>query len=146
MSRKQEIIARIITLMEAMKVSGDVRVVERKKDITFLEQRRPAIHVVVGPETNQRDEENNRGYTVEFGVDIKVMTDSASDAEDKADGLAAKVQTAIEGDLQLILLCVQILYDGDEPFLNEAMKPEGGIVIGYTVFYRRERGRPEIGF
>lgn len=141
MTTKQRIISRVMELLGELKTAGTVRELERKTTPWLLASVLPSIHVVIGPEDNQTDEEELRGYVCEFIVMIKVTVE-AKDPYAAADEIIGPIQTAIESDPQLQGLAVKILYQGDEPFTNDVNSPKGGNMVSYLVQYRRQRANP----
>ena len=71
---------------------------------------------------------------------------SGRDPHPLLDALEAEVQTRLEADPQLNGNAVSLTYDGDRPYLNDAPAPGGGIVLMYTVQYRRERANPAVNY
>lgn len=141
---KQRQIARILELLEVLKTSGAVKNVERVTRPLTMAPVMPALQLVVGPEDVQTDEEDTRGYLIEYVVAITVI-DSAAKPEDrllKIDTLTAAVQVAIESDLQLAELARFITYQGDDPFYSEDQKPLCGNTLTYLIQYRRARANP----
>lgn len=151
-SIKQRIIERILELCEPMKGAHGVRVIERKRTLFLVEAVKPAIHLVVGPEIVL--EEDNRGYRCEFSVFLKILVEDARNVADVADSIVWKLQTAIEGDAQLNAgdedtsdaLAIKTTYDGEQPFGEDILKPEGGAVLGYVVEYRRLIAQPKSNY
>ena len=146
-SIKQKIMERIATILEPLKGTAGLRVIERKRTLFLLEPLRPALHIVAGPEIVL--EEDNRGVRVEFGLFLKLMVSEARNLEDEVDKWAWKIQTAIENDAQLSggdgedVLAISVTYDGEQPFGEEILKPEGGTVVAYVIQYRRYLAEPE---
>lgn len=146
-SIKQKIIERAIALLEPLKGEEGIRVIERKRTLFLLEPLKPAIHVVVGPEIVI--EEDDRGYRKEFSLFIKLLVAEARNLEDAVDRLTWKIQVKLEADPQLngtnptAPLASKLTYDGEQPFGEEILKPEGGTVIAYVVEYRRYRAEPK---
>lgn len=146
---KQRQVARILELLEAMKVAGTVKTVERVTRPVTMSPVLPALQLVVGPEDVQADEEDTRGYLIEYVVAITVI-DSAAKPEDRLlriDTLTAAVQVAIEGDIQLACpsgtgLARSVAYQGDDPFYSESEKPLCGNTLTYLIQYRRQRANP----
>lgn len=143
---KQQICARIKTLLDPLVTENKVRLVARKRSLFLLEDVRPAIHIVIGPETVLAEEESHRGYEMEFDCFIKIIAGKQRDPEDYCDELAGEVQKKIEADLQLNSLASWIKYTGDLPFTFEELKPEGGIVVNYVIRYRRYNADPNKTF
>lgn len=143
---KQQIVARVLVLLEALKTAGHVREVKRVNTPYQLTPTTPSAHLIVGDENLVQDEETTQGYALEFPIFIKLTLDSGGDPYDLADALAGQVQAAIEGDLQLSQLVAWIRYQGDDPFTSEETKPRGGTMLTYLVQYRRRRGQPESHF
>lgn len=137
---KTLILEQVVSLLLPLIEAGKVRAVERKDSLLALEDKRDAIHVVAGDEN--RVGEDNRGYLIEFELNIKIALRAFRDRELLADELEAEVQARLEADLQLGGYACALTYDGDRPFLNDATSPAGGIILLYTVQYRRERGAP----
>lgn len=142
---KQRQVARILELLEAMKVAGAVRTVEEVTRPVALSPTLPAIQLVVGPEDVNTEEEDTQGYLIEYVVGITVI-DSSPKTEDrinKVRTLTAAVQAAIEGDIQLSpTLARSVSYQGDDPFYSESDKPICGNTLTYLVQYRRRRAVP----
>lgn len=143
-SIKQQIIARLLALAEPLKTDGTLRLIARKRTLFLLEPIKPALHLVVGDETVIG--QDFRGYTCEIPVLLKLILADTRDAEGKGDELAAYLQKQIESDDQLSTLAVSITYDGELPFTEEELKPEGGTVLAYVIQYRRERAGPETSY
>jgi len=137
---KSQILEQVVSLLTPLIADGKVRSVERKDSLMALEDKRDAIHVVAGDEN--RIGEDNHGYLIEFELNIKIALRAFRDREALADELEAEVQTKLEADLQLGSHACALTYDGDRPFLNDAVSPSGGIILLYTVQYRRERAAP----
>lgn len=147
MTTKQSIIARILELCEALKTAGDVKeVVRETTPFALAESNLPSLQVIVGPEDNITDEEELRGYVVEFDVMLKLTVRHASELYNAVDVLVGRLQAAIEGDIQLNGLATKIVYQGDNPFSNEINKPLGGNMVTYRVQYRRRRAQPETSY
>lgn len=144
MTIKQQIIARLLELAEALKTSGDVKEVLRVTSPFLLaEKNLPSLHVMIGAEDNITEEEELRGYVKEFDVLFKFTVRHATDPYTAAEELVGKLQVAIESDIQLSGLATKIIYIGDNPFSNEINKPLGGNMVTYRVQYRRQRAKPE---
>lgn len=143
---KQRQIDRILALLEAMKVAGTVRAVDRVTKPVTIAPLLPALQVVVGPEDVQSDEEDTQGYLIEYVVAITAIDSAGKDADrlSKIDTLTAAIQVAIEGDHQLASLARWIKYQGDDPFYSEDSKPLCGNTLTYLVQYRRRRGAPSV--
>ena len=147
-SIKQQIIAALLALaMPLMKNTAAIRKIERKRTLFLMEDTKPAIHLVITPETVV--DEDTRGYDIEFHALYKIICDDARDPADLADGVAAFLQTAIESDPQLNgasgqqpSLASWVRYFGDTPFTQEELKPDGGILVTFLVRYRRLKGDP----
>jgi hypothetical protein len=147
-SIKQKIIAALLHLAEPLrKNDAHIRKIERKRTLFLLEDTKPAIHLVITPETVV--EEDMRGYELEFHAMFKIICDDARDPADLADGVAAFLQTAVESDPQLNgadgsgqSLASWVKYFGDTPFTQEELKPDGGILVTFLVRYRRLKGDP----
>jgi hypothetical protein len=147
-SIKKQIVAKILDNLAALKTAGVVRKIERKHDLFRNESVVPALHLIVGPEVKAQAEnegEDNRGYTMSFQVVLKLILESNRDLYEPADDAIAKIQEIMEapGNQQLDGLANDVIYDGDEPFITELGKPDGGVVVKYWVTYRRYRGIPE---
>jgi len=141
-SIKKQIGARILANLGALIQPGDLRAVERKSDLLAQMSVMPALHVIVNGEVMTNPEEDNRGYTMQFHVDLKIGVKDFRDRAEVLDDLVAKVQVIMEGDVQLGGLANWIRYLGDEPFINEIDKPIGGTIVTYLGEYRRLRGNP----
>ena len=146
MSIKQQLIARILELLETLKVSGQLRTVERITTANQLGAKRPSVHVIVGAEANISEEEDLRGYVCEFPVAIILLVEHPKDAAGAADELTGPIQEAIEGDIQLSGLATKIVYQSAEPFSTEHSKPLGGMEITYLVQYRRRRAQTSTSY
>ena len=143
MTTKQQIIARVVDLLEVLKTAGTVREVVRVTTPFLQAKFLPSIHLVIGAEENKTDEEELRGYVCEFPIAIKVTVEHATDPYGAAESIVGPVQAAIETDIQLSGLATHITYQGDDPFSTEETKPRGGNMITYLVQYRRRRGAPD---
>jgi len=147
-SIKQQIIAALLKLAAPLlKNEAGIRKIERKRTLFLLEDTKPAIHLVITPETVMG--EDTRGYDIEFHALYKIICDDARDPADLADGVAAFLQSAIEKDPQLnggdnngASLASWVKYFGDTPFTQEELKPDGGILVTFLVRYRRLKGDP----
>lgn len=142
MTTKQQIIARVLALLEALKTAGTVREVMRVTTPFLQAKFLPSIHLVIGAEDNKTDEEELRGYVCEFPVAIKVTVEHPTDPYGRAEEIVGPIQAAIESDPQLNGLAVKIVYQGDDPFSTEETKPRGGNMVTYLIQYRRRRGLP----
>lgn len=147
MSVKEQIIARLLVLLETLKVAGTVRVVERITTANQLGTKRPSIHLIIGAEVNVSEEEELRGYILEFPIAIILLVEHPRDAAAAAEALVGDIQTAIESDIQLTgadgnSLATKIVYQGNEPFSTDQSKPLGGSELTYLIQYRRMRGAP----
>lgn len=142
-SIKQQIIARLLDLAMPLKASAGFRKIERKRTLFLREDVKPAIHLVVGDETVMSEDE--RGYTMQFPAMFKVLVSDTRATEDASDKAVAYLQEAIEADPQLNgggnkALANKATYDGELPFTEEELKPDGGAVVSYVIEYRRYRG------
>lgn len=145
------ILRRILAVLDALKASQGVRVVERRNDILQNETRLPAIHLVDGDETVTGEPLDWQGYTIQFPITVKCMA-IAADAHEEADLFAARVQEAIEaeptldgspdGDFAGEALAIFVRYQGTEFFTSEVGKPRAGCLVHYLVEYRRKRATP----
>jgi len=142
MTTKQQIIARVLVLLDALKTAGTVRAVSRLTTPSQLGKLRPSLHLVVGAESNVGEEEELRGYVLEFPIAIIALVEHATDPAGAAEDLVGPIQAAIEVDPQLNGLAVKIVYQGNEPFSTEQSKPLGGSELTYLIQYRRRRGLP----
>jgi len=148
LSVKQQIIARILADLLPL-AAGDAgaakfRSVQRRTAPVFLANIVPALQIIVGPE--HKIEDTNAGPVMEFPMDLWVIVSDPNDPYGLADQMSAPVQAAIESDQQLASLANSILYDGDQPYTNEIVKPLGGCVLLYTVQYRRQIAQPTKNF
>lgn len=149
-SIKQRIIERAIGLLANLKGEEGIREIERKRTLFLLAAVKPAIHIVTGPEVVL--EEDDRGYTLEFPIFFKLMVLEARNLEDQVDRMTWKIQAKLETDPQLngslptASLASKLTYDGEQPFGEEILKPEGGTVIAYVVQYRRYRAEPQVTY
>lgn len=139
-SVKTQIIARILALAEPLKTSGELARIARVRTVFLLEAVKPALHLVVGDEVVIAEDE--RGYTMEFPAALKLIFTDAVDAYTKGDEMVKLLQTQMESDAQLSQLANSIKYEGETPFTEEALKPDGGVMLNYVVQYRRYRGDP----
>lgn len=146
-SIKQRIIERAIALLGNLPGEQGIRAIERARTLFLIAPVKPAIHVVAGPETVI--EEDDRGYRCEFSLFFKLMVNEARNLEDAVDRLTWKIQEKLEADVQLngtnpqTALASKLTYDGEQPFGEDVLKPEGGTVIAYVVEYRRYRAEPK---
>jgi len=143
-SIKTKIVKRVLELCEPLKTQLKFRKIERKRTFFLLEAVKPALHLIFGPETMIG--EDNRGYTMEFPLTFKIIVDDARDPYAVADDAQAWLQEQIESDLQLSQLANSIVYEGDNPYTDEELKPDGGILVIYIVQYRRERAKPGVSY
>lgn len=149
-SIKQRIIERAIALLTPLKGEEGIREIERKRTLFLLVTNKPAIHVVTGPEIVL--EEDDRGYTMEFPIFLKLMVSEARSVEDRVDALTWRIQKKLESDPQLngsatdAPLASKLTYDGEQPYGEEILKPDGGTVIAYVVQYRRYRAEPKVTY
>lgn len=144
-SIKRQIAARLLAIAQPLKTSDfGFRLVERKSTPFLLEPTKPAIHLIILPETPIDQDE--RGYTIEFHALYKIIVDDARDPYDLCDRAAGYLQNQIESDgsnpMQLGGLVSKLEYAGDQPFTEEALKPDGGNAVTYLINYRRMRGDP----
>ena len=144
-SAKQKIIARLLAVCQPMIALYGLRKAERRHTLWLLEPVKPALHLIVGDEVVQG--EDTRGYTLQFPVMFKLILTGQNDLDEQTDKMSAYLQETIEADLELCPtdgtgLCSALKYDGELPFTEELMKPDGGTVLMYLVQYRRERGNP----
>ncbi len=137
-SIKTRIIKRVLEICAPLVSDGKVRKVERTSSLFLLETIKPSIHLVVGDESGVVEDE--RGYTANFPLMVKIILDDARDPYGASDFLVPFVQGKLESDEQLAGLASKITYDGELPFTEEALKPDGGTVLMYLVEYRRMRG------
>ena len=137
-SIKARIIKRILEICAPLLADGKVRKIERKSSIFLLEPVKPAIHLVIGDEHGVVEDE--RGYTATFPAMVKLILDDARDPFALSDTIVPFVQGKMESDEQLGGLASKITYDGELPFTEEALKPDGGTVMMYLIKYRRLRG------
>jgi len=147
-SVKSKIIARLLALCEPLIAEGVVRKVARVRGPFMMEPIKDAIHVVVGDETMTG--EDVRGFDLQFPVMFKLILRDSSDAYSKCDKLEAYLQEKIESDPQLNggqeAVASRVVYQGSLPFTEEALKPDGGTVLMYDIFYRRERANPDVSY
>jgi hypothetical protein len=147
---KQRIMERILTILEPLKGTQGLRKIERVRTLFLLEPQKPCLHVVAGPEIVL--EEDNRGYHCEFGLLLKLMVSEARNLEDEVDRYVGKIQELMENDAQLNggdatdVLAIRTKYDGEQPFGEEILKPEGGTVIAYVIEYRRYSAEPNYNY
>jgi hypothetical protein len=137
---KQKIIARLLELAQPLRSSAGVRVIERKRTLFLVEPVKPAIHLVIGDETVVG--EDTRGYVHEFPITFKIIMSDTRDAYNAVDGMVGFLQSQIESDPQLNDLAVVIKFDGELPFTEELLKPDGGSAVMYVIQYRRVKGDP----
>jgi hypothetical protein len=141
---KQQILERILEILQPLRGENSVRKIERVHGLFLLEEIRPALHVVTGDESVvSRD---NRGYTMEFPVAFEFIFSDARDPETKADECAGFVQEKIEADPQLSSLANAITYDGTQPFIGEGAKPSCVVVLTYVIQYRRVEAQPDVNY
>lgn len=147
-SVKSKIITRLLALCQPLIDEGRVRKVARVRGPFLLESIKDAIHLVVGDEVMVG--EDVRGFDLQFPVMFKLILRDASDAYTKSDELEAWLQEKIEADPQLNggaeAVASRVVYQGSLPFTEEALKPDGGTVLMYDVFYRRERAHPDVSY
>lgn len=147
---KQRIMERILEILEPLKGEAGLRKIERVRTLFLVEPQKPCLHVVAGPEIVL--EEDNRGYRVEFGLFLKLGVSEARNQADEVDRYVGLIQTAIEGDAQLNggdgadVLAIRTKYDGEQPYGEEILKPEGGTVIAYVIEYRRYIAEPNYNY
>lgn len=147
---KQRIMEHVLNLLEPLKGEQGLREIERKRTLFLLAPIKPAIHVVAGPEIVL--EEDNRGYRLEFGLFFKLFVSEARNMEDEVDRITGRIQEKIENDAQLngnenqAALAIRTTYDGEQPYGEEILKPEGGTVIAYVVEYRRYIAEPNYNY
>lgn len=147
-SVKSQIIERLLALCQPLIAENKVRKVVRVRGPFLLESIKDAIHLVVGDEVVIG--EDVRGFELQFPVMFKLIIRDAADAYAKSDQLEAWLQEKIEGDPQLQggaqAVANRVVYQGSLPFTEEALKPDGGTVLMYEVFYRRERAKPDVSY
>lgn len=144
-SIKMQIIERLLALAEPLKTDGELRKIARVRTVFLLEPVKPALHLVVGDEVVVG--EDDRGYTLEFPVGLKlIFSDASADIYTTGDALSGKLQQRIESDTQLNSLANWIKYEGETPFSEEELKPGGGVLLNYVVNYRRLRAAPETNY
>lgn len=136
MTIKQQIMSRVLALMEALKAEG-VRSVSREVNVMLMAPVLPAIQVYDGNETQVG--EDHIGRTYDLAIGIKVACEG-KDLVAEVEAWTGKIQDAIEADVQLAGLVNVITDRMVDPFLAEQNKPVGGAMIGYTVRYRTKRG------
>ncbi len=141
---KTQILARVKTLLDALKTAAVVRKVERVTSPFLLETTTPALHIYVGPEN--QIEQDNFGYVMEFPLVLRCIFAEERDPYSKGDELEAQAQKTIEADPQLNQLACLLRYEGDDPYVNEIDKPSGGVYVHYTVQYRRKKADPETNY
>ena len=139
-SVKMQIIARMLAICQPLIAEQKFLKVARVQTLFLLEPVKPALHLIVGDEKVLYQDE--RGYTMQFPVMFKLITEDPDDGYTQADKAAAFVQTVIEADEQLAGLANKITYDGEMPFTEEVLKPAGGTVVMYLVEYRRYKAQP----
>jgi hypothetical protein len=44
------------------------------------------------------------------------------------------------------VLAISVTYDGEQPFGEEILKPEGGTVVAYVIQYRRYLAEPKSNY
>jgi hypothetical protein len=143
-SIKTRIVKRVLEICQPLVTDGKVRLVVRKSSLFLLEPIKPAIHLVVGDESDVVEDE--RGYTARFPLMVKIILDDARDPYGASDFIVPFVQGNMEADEQLDGLASKITYDGELPFTEEALKPDGGTVLMYLVEYRRMRGDATVSY
>lgn len=143
LSVKQRQIARLLALLETLKVEDGFRSVERVTRAVTQEPKTPCAHLIVGDETVTTSEDDVQGYLVTYPIAINIIVSSPKDLADKIDALVAKVQAAIESDMQLSGTCRFITYTGDNPFFSAEQAPIGGNTLTYEIQYRRQRAKPD---
>ncbi len=139
-SVKTRIIKRVLEICQPLIGEQKFRTIARKNTLFLLEPQKPAIHLVIGDENGVVEDE--RGYTMKFPLMLKLIVDDARDPYGLADKSVAFVQEKVESDEQLGGLASKITYDGELPFTEEVLKPDGGTVVMYIIEYRRMRGDP----
>jgi len=144
-SVKQQIIARVLEIAEALKTSGKLKVVKRVTSPYLLESILPAMHIVVQGE-NADEGEDLQGYELTFPLDLKLIFEHPTDPYGAADQLKTEVQTVMESDPQLNRLANRIIYRGDESFMGEQTSPLGGAMLLYDIQYRRRYGDPSANY
>lgn len=150
MSAEEKIIARILEVLEALKVAGTVRRVEELTQPAALKGQRDAIFVLFGDEDNAQEEESLQGYVIEFTVTIIALVKSKTPAA-KARQMKAAILRLMEADPQLPdatgrALCTKVTYRSASAFFEAGNDELGGCEINYLVQYHRQRGNPDLNF
>ena len=140
-SIKAQIIASILADLQALVTAGTVRQVNRGNKLAVNLPVRPSIQLYVGDE-RPFGKPDTRGRTFEFDLCLKLLNSDARDVATANDLIVPEMQKIVENNIQLGGLCVGI-YGGEElPFTTESNDPEGGVLITYTIQYRRVLGDP----
>ncbi len=144
LSIQSQVHARIEENLQALVTNGIFRKFDRVSTPAALDGIYPALELIIAPEVVI--EEDTAGYVIEFPAEIYILIADPKAPYAVAVGMAAPVQAAMEGDLQLNSLANSIRYTGDTPFTTAALQPAGGSVLFYTVQYRRKRADPTVGY
>lgn len=139
-SIKAQIIANILTALQALVDAGTVRQVSRGKKLAINLAIRPSIQLYVGEE--RPTSKDNRGRTYHFDMCAKLLIDDPKDVGAASDTIVPEIQRLIESNVQVSQLAV--IVDGGEelPFVSESNEPLGGSLVMYTIQYRRLLGDP----
>ncbi len=144
--RKTQLMDRVHTLLAAVSTTPALREVARRQDLLLLADKLPCLHYFAGDEQVTEQGEDNRGYTIQFPLCLKLVTADYRDLAEKLEAIEAAVQTTFEADPTLNGLANWVRYQGSEEFLQKQNEPSGGKLLRYLVEYRRLKADPTSGY
>jgi hypothetical protein len=120
-------------------------------DLTMESGVHPALHWSCDGDgqnrENNTDGEDSRGYTLDFPLYFKITASGGRKGElgKEVRRLVAVLQEKIEADPTLDDKALWVEYVRNDYFLHDG-GAVGGAIVTYQVTYRRERGRPDVGY
>lgn len=132
--------------LAAIQSAAGIREVARRQDLLLASSVLPSVHFFAGDELVPENGEDNRGYTMQFLLFVKITSADYRDLAAKLEVIEAAVQTAIETDPAFGGLCNWVRYQGNEEFLQKQGEPSGGKMLRYLIEYRRVKASPTTGY
>lgn len=128
--------------------AGEVREVSEKDDLIFDMPVTPAIHYVFGDTVPAEDSQDNRGYTHNTPLFIKIGVAEHGNPRRALRSLGGIVQQKIETDALIVERSgsgnpfTALVFESSHDFAKEALKPISVRILQYRINHRREIGNP----
>ena len=127
--------------------AGAIREVEEKDDLV-LDMLLPGVHFVFGDTEPAEDSEDNRGYTHNTPLFIKIGVNEQGNPKKALRSLAGLVQSKLETDARVVEIAgtapfVHLKWISSHDFAREAMKPVSVRIVHYEIQHRRLIGQAD---